>query len=50
LPVQGKKDTFIFMGDRWTDKNLIDSRYIWLPIQFNEKGNPVLQWKDEWSY
>jgi beta-xylosidase len=50
LPVHGKNDTFIFMGDRWTDKNLIDSRHIWLPIRFNEKGNPILEWKDEWSY
>ena len=50
LPVQGKNDTFIFMGDRWADKNLIDSRHIWLPIRFNEKGNPILEWKDEWSY
>lgn len=48
LPVQGKKDAFIYLGDRWTPKNPIDGRYIWLPIQF-ENGNPVIHWKDEWN-
>ena len=49
LPVQGKKDAFIFMGDRWTPENAIDGRYIWLPIQFNENGIPYLEWMNEWS-
>lgn len=49
LPVIGKKDTWIFMADRWNDKNLMDSRYIWLPIKF-ENEKPVLQWYDTWKY
>ena len=49
LPVQGKKDGFIFMADRWTPDNAIDGRYIWLPIQFNNDGIPYLEWMDEWS-
>ncbi|WP_162055102.1 glycoside hydrolase family 43 protein [Pontibacter pamirensis] len=48
LPVQGKKDTFIFMADRWRPKNPIDGRYIWLPLTF-EDGKPVLKWQDEWT-
>jgi hypothetical protein len=48
LPVQGKKDTFIFMADRWTPRHPIDARYIWLPIRF-ENGLPVLKWLDEWD-
>jgi glycosyl hydrolase family 43 len=48
LPVQGKPDAFIFMGDRWRPKNPIDGRYIWLPIQW-EDDKPVLKWMDEWS-
>ena len=48
LPVQGKKDLFIYMGDRWIPSNPIDGRYIWLPIQF-EKGFPVLKWLDQWT-
>jgi hypothetical protein len=48
LPVAGKKDAFIFMADRWTPRNPIDARYIWLPIQF-ENELPVLKWLDEWD-
>ncbi|MDR2848274.1 MAG: family 16 glycosylhydrolase [Bacteroidales bacterium] len=47
-PVIGKKDAFIFMADRWTPKNPIDARYIWLPVQF-ENGLPVLKWLDKWD-
>jgi hypothetical protein len=49
LPVEGKKDAFIFMGDRWTPDNAIDGRYIWLPVQFNENGIPFLEWMDQWD-
>ena len=48
IPVQGKKDAFIFMADRWRPRNPIDGRYIWLPILFND-GLPVLKWFDEWE-
>ena len=48
LPVAGKKDAFIFMSDRWTPRNPIDGRYIWLPIRF-ENELPVLKWLDEWN-
>lgn len=48
LPVYGKKNAFIYMGDRWTPKNAIDGRYIWLPIQF-EEGKPILKWLDQWD-
>jgi hypothetical protein len=48
LPVQGKKDAFIFMADRWVPRHPIDARYIWLPIQF-ENGLPVLKWLDKWD-
>lgn len=48
LPVQGKKDAFIFMADRWRPKNAIDGRYVWLPIQFRH-GFPIIEWFDEWD-
>ncbi|MDR2680762.1 MAG: glycoside hydrolase family 43 protein [Tannerella sp.] len=48
LSVQGKKDAFIFMADRWTPENPIDGRYVWLPIRF-ENGLPVLEWQDKWE-
>lgn len=49
LPVQGRKDAFIFMGDRWTPANAIDGRYIWLPIRFGNDGLPFLEWKEQWD-
>ena len=48
LKVQGKQDAFIYMGDRWNSKNLIDSRYIWLPVSF-EDDRFVLRWQDTWD-
>jgi hypothetical protein len=48
LPVQGKKNAFIYMGDRWIPENLADSRHIWLPIEW-EKGNPVIKWYPNWN-
>lgn len=49
LKLPGKKDAFIFMADIWRPKKPIDGRYIWLPIQFDETGKPVLEWMDEWD-
>ena len=48
LQVQGKRDNFIYMGDRWTPKNPIDGRYVWLPIEF-ENDVPKLHWKHTWN-
>lgn len=48
LPVQGKKDTFIFMADRWNKTNLEASRYIWLPLTFDRESIPGVLWKDQW--
>lgn len=48
LPVAGKKDAFIFMGDRWNPKNAMDGRYIWLPINFERTG-PEIKWAEEWN-
>ncbi|MBL3655344.1 family 43 glycosylhydrolase [Fulvivirga sp. 2943] len=48
LPVQGKKNAFIYMGDRWRPKDPIDGRYIWLPVLM-ENGKPVIKWFDEWD-
>ena len=48
LPVHGKKDEFIYMGDRWIPDNLADSRHIWLPVEW-EKGSPVIKWYPNWN-
>lgn len=49
LPVPGKKDAFIYMGDRWNPKDLKDSRYQWLPIQFKD-GQVVIEWVNSWNF
>jgi hypothetical protein len=48
LPVVGKKDAYIYMGDRWTPDNAIDGRYVWLPVNF-ENEKIVLKWLDQWD-
>lgn len=48
LPVQGKRDAFIFMADRWNPANASDGRYVWLPIEFKH-GVPTISWHDEWD-
>lgn len=48
LKVDGLNDFYIAMFDRWEKKNLVDSRYIWLPVCF--KGDAMnIPWKDAWS-
>jgi beta-galactosidase len=48
LPIEGKKDAFVFLADQWNPKNLKDSRYLWLPVQF-ENELPVVEWLPEWK-
>jgi beta-xylosidase len=48
LAVQGKKDQYIFMADKWNKVNLPDSRYIWLPLTF-DGDKPIIKWYDQWK-
>jgi hypothetical protein len=36
------------MFDRWNKTDLEDSRYIWLPLKF-EDDKMVIEWKDKWK-
>jgi beta-galactosidase len=47
-PVIGKKNSLIFLADRWNPQDLKDSRYLWLPIEFRN-NIPLVEWKDEWD-
>ena len=42
------KEGFVFLADRWNKDELPDSRYVWLPIEF-QGDKPVLKWKDGWK-
>jgi len=48
VPVAGKNDAYIAMFDRWNKTNLIDSRYLWLPVEFD--GDRIrIEWRDKWK-
>ena len=49
LKVPGKEDGFVFMADVWNPRHLRRSRHIWLPIEFNEEGTPIIPWRDSWT-
>jgi hypothetical protein len=48
LKVAGHPDAYIAMFDQWKQWDLRDSRYIWLPIRF-ENGAPIIAWQASWS-
>ena len=48
LPVPGS-NTFIFIADRWNKWDLADSRYLWLPLEFDGNDKPVVFWRYNWS-
>ena len=48
FPVAGKKDSYIYMGDRWRPENAIDGRYVWLPVIFKD-NKFILHWYDKWN-
>ncbi|KAJ5334759.1 hypothetical protein N7452_007162 [Penicillium brevicompactum] len=48
LRIEGtKKTTYLYIGDQWDSNSVWDSRYIWLPIQIDEKAKTLeLEWHD----
>ena len=50
LPITGRSPGgFIYMGDRWKPQDLADSRYVWLPFQFDSNGSFQLTWHEAWD-
>ena len=50
LPAPGKpKGNFIFLADRWKEKQLEDSRYVWLPFRVMPDNTIRIVWLDEWD-
>jgi hypothetical protein len=47
LPIHGT-DKYIALFDRWNKTNLEDSRYVWLPLSF-ENDKMVIEWNDKWT-
>jgi hypothetical protein len=48
IPVHGKRDAFIACFDINKPEHPYDSRYIWLPIDF-DKGKMSITWLDSWD-
>ena len=48
FPVANKSGAFIFMADQWNVYENKGSRYVWLPVHF-EEGRVVLTWANEWD-
>ncbi|MGO4548843.1 S-layer homology domain-containing protein [Paenibacillus sp. 2TAB23] len=49
ITVDAAAGKFIYMGDRWNQNDLGNSRYIWLPIEFGQNDEIALRWQDEWT-
>lgn len=48
IPIAGKAESYIAMFDKWEKLDLENSRYIWLPIQF-DNDKITIQWQDSWT-
>jgi len=48
LPVAGRTNAFIFVADRWNKTNLVESRYLWLPLRFRNE-QPAVEWNGAWD-
>lgn len=48
LPVVHMPGAYILMMDRWFREKLHDSRYVWLPIEIQER-NAIVHWHGEWD-
>lgn len=45
--IPGKEDAFVYVGDQWNPRQLKDSRYHWLPVEWKD-GLPAIPWQDDW--
>jgi hypothetical protein len=48
FPVARWTNAFFFMADRWNKTILVDSRYLWLPLQFQD-NQPLVEWVPRWN-
>lgn len=47
--VVGQPGLYIALFDRWKKTNLPDSRYLWLPLRF-EQAAPKIAWQEAWAF
>jgi hypothetical protein len=46
---RGKKDVNWNNIFTFTDENTSEADYVWLPIMFDENGNPYIEWRRTWK-
>ena len=49
VPVLGKKDAFIWLGDSIRDNMPPYARTVWLPVVLTGKGAMEIRWRDSWD-
>ncbi|MFT3740729.1 MAG: glycoside hydrolase family 43 protein [Breznakibacter sp.] len=48
VKAEGRNDVYIAMFDKWNKTDLVNSRYIWLPVTFKEDSIDIA-WQDKWT-
>ena len=46
---EAENGQWIYYGDRWNNYDLPDSRYVWLPVRF-EDGKLTITWQSAWRW
>lgn len=49
IPVDPENGKYIYMGDRWNAGDLSESRYVWLPIEFQPDNKIALRRYENWA-
>ena len=49
FPVDAENGQYIYMGDRWNAGYLRDSRYVWLPVEFQDGNRIALRRDENWK-
>lgn len=49
FPVDAEAGKYIYMGDRWNAGDLSESRYVWLPVEFQDGNKIALRRYENWT-
>jgi hypothetical protein len=47
--IEGMNNAYIYMGDRWNERDLPESRYVWLPFSITEESYQI-EYFEEWDF
>ena len=49
VPVAGKQNAFIWIGDSIRNNSHPNTRTVWLPVTIKNKGEMEIRWRDSWD-